>query len=225
MLLLAAAGLLPLVLRKRLPLALLLALAALYTWYLVSLGINVVMGGRYLFPFVPLAALGLAEAMGALRREGFARLAPLLGATLLLAGFAYSRYQRPAEPVEDYWKCGYLSLVLVQEHRVEAVYLQNGRYSFLLFQALKEEGLPPERIFMESLPQGSDPSLLVRYKQVPPLLDAGVLVLQKWATEVARPRRVYGDGRDEAWSLPGPRSKERGRPEALPGSSSRSAPP
>jgi len=225
MLLLAAAGLLPLVLMKRLPLAPLLALAALYTWYLVSLGINVVMGGRYLFPFVPLAALGLAEAMGALRREGFARLAPLLGATLLLAGFAYSRYQRPAEPVEDYWKCGYLSLVLVQEHRVEAVYLQNGRYSFLLFQALKEEGLPPERIFMESPPQGSDPSLLVRYKQVPPLLDAGVLVLQKWATEVARPRRVYGDGRDEAWSLPGPRSKERGRPEALPGSSSRSAPP
>ncbi len=163
-------------------------------------------------------ALGLAEAMGALSREGFGRLAPLLGVALLLAGFAYSRYQRPAEPAEDYWKYGYLSLVLLQKHKAEAVYLQSRRYEFLLVKALEDEGLPPERIFMEGVPYRSDPSLLVRYKRVPPLLDVGTFVLQKWTTEVARPRRIYEDGRGEVWFLPGP-SKERGRPGTPPGSS------
>jgi len=217
-LLLAAVGPLPLALRRRLPLALPLALAALYTWYLVSLGINVVMGGRYLFPFVPLVALGLAEAVGALSREGFGRLALLLGAVFLLAGFAYSRYGRPAEPVEDYWKYGYLSLVLLREQKVEAVYLQDGHHRLLLPQALREEGLPPERLFIGSLPQSPSPSLLVRYKGTPPLLDPYTPALQRWAEEVAPPRRVYEDGRGEVWFLPGPRGG-RGHPEMPPGSS------
>lgn len=218
MLLLAATGLLPLLLKKRFPLALLLALAALYTWYLVSLGINVVMGGRYLFPLVPLVALGLAEAMGELSREGLRRLTLFLGAMLLLAGFAYSRYQRPAEPVEDYWKYGYLSLVLIQKHKVQAVYLQSGRYRLLLVKALKDEGVPSEYLFVEGVPYRSDPSLLVRYKGAPPLLNVGTFVLQKWGTEIARPRRIYEDGRGEVWFLPGP-SKERGHSEVPPGSS------
>jgi hypothetical protein len=217
-LLLAAVGLLPLALRRRVPLALLLALAALYTWYLVSLGVNVVMGGRYLLPFVPLVALGLAEAVGTLSQEGFRRLALLLGAMLLLVGFAYSRYGRPAEPVEDYWKYGYLSLALVQKHGVEAVYLQEGRYELLLPQALREEGLPPERLYIGSLPQSPNPSLLVRYKGTPPLLDPYTPALQRWAEEIAPPRRIYEDGRGEVWFLPGPRG-ERGRLERPPGSS------
>jgi hypothetical protein len=217
-LLLAAVGLLPLALRRRLPLAVPLALAALYTWYLVSLGINVVMGGRYLLPFVPLVALGLAEAVGALGREGFRRLALLLGATFLLAGFAYSRYGRLAEPVENYWKYGYLSLVLVREQKVEAVYLQEGRYQLLLPQALREEGLPPERLYIGSLPQSPNPSLLVRYKGTPPLLDPHTPTLQRWAEEVAPPRRIYEDGWGEVWFLPGPRGG-RGHPEMPPGSS------
>jgi hypothetical protein len=204
-LLLAAVGLLPLALRRRFPLALLLALAALYTWYLASLGINVVMGGRYLLPFVPLVALGLAEAVGTLSREGFRRLALLLGVVFLLAGFAYSRYGRPAEPVEDYWKYGYLSLALVREGKVEAVYLQDGRYRFLLPQALREEGLPPERLYIGALPQSPDPSLLVRYKGNPPLLDPYTPALQRWAEEVAPPRRIYEDRRGEVWFLPEPR--------------------
>jgi hypothetical protein len=217
-LLLAAVGLLPLALRRRLPLALLLALSALYTWYLASLGINVVMGSRYLLPFVPLVALGLAEAVGTLSREGFARLASLLGATLLLVGFAYSRYGRPAEPVEDYWKYGYLSLALVRGGKVEAVYLQDGRYRFLLPQALREEGLPPERLYIGSLPQSPNPSLLVRYKGTPSLLDPYTPALQRWAEEMAPPRHIYEDRRGEVWFLPGPRG-ERGRLEGPPGSS------
>jgi hypothetical protein len=217
-LLLAAVGLLPLALRRRLPLALPLALAALYTWYLASLGINVVMGGRYLFPFVPLVALGLAEAVGTLSREGFRRLALLLGATLLLVGFAYGRYGRPTEPVEDYWKCGYLSLTLVRKHGVEAVYLQEGRYRLLLPQALREEGLPPERLYIGGLPQSPNPSLLVRYKGTSPLLDPYTPALQRWAEEVAPPRRIYEDGRGEVWFLPGPRGG-RDRLEGPPGSS------
>gem|GEM_PF-2432578 len=211
-LLLAATGLLPLALRRRVPLALLLALAALYTWYLVSLGINVVMGSRYLLPFVPLVALGLAEAAGTLSQEGFRRLALLLGVVFLLAGFAYSRYGRPAEPVEDYWKYGYLSLVLVREGKVEAVYLQDGRYRFLLPQALREEGLPPERLYIGSLPQSPNPSLLVRYKGTPPLLDPYTPALQRWAEEVAPPRRIYEDRRGEVWFLPGTRGG-RGHPD------------
>ena len=217
-LLLAALGLLPLALRRRLPLALPLALAALYTWYLVSLGINVVMGSRYLLPFVPLVALGLAEAVGTLSQEGFRRLALLLGATFLLTGFAHSRYGRPAEAVEDYWKYGYLSLALVREGKVESVYLQDGRYRLLLPQALREEGLPPDRLYIRSLPQSPNPSLLVRYKGTPPLLDPYTPTLQRWAEEVAPPRRIYEDGRGEVWFLPGPRGG-RERPEMPPGSS------
>jgi hypothetical protein len=215
---LTTAGLLPLPLRRRLPFALLLALAALYTWYLASLGINVVMGGRYLFPFVPLVALGLAELVGTLSQEGFRRLALLLGATFLLAGFVYSRYGRPAEPVEDYWKYGYLSFVLAREQKVEAIYLQEGRYQLLLPQALREEGLPPERLYIGSLPQSPNPSLLVRYKGTPLLLDPYTLTLQKWAEEVAPPRRIYEDGRGEVWFLPGPRGGKE-HPEMPPGSS------
>jgi len=217
-LLLAAAGLLPLALRKRFPLALLLALAALYTWYLVSLGINVVMGSRYLLPFVPLVALGLAEVMGTLSREGFRRLALLLGATFLLAGLVYSHYQKPAEPVEDYWKYGYLSLTLVRKQKVEAVYLEDGRYQFLLPQALREEGLSPEHLYIGSLPQSPNSSLLVRYKETPSILDPSKLTLQRWAEEVAPPRRIYEDRRGEVWFLPEPRGKK-GHPETLPGSS------
>ncbi len=163
-------------------------------------------------------ALGLAEVVDTLSQEGFRRLALLLGVVFLLAGFAYSRYGKLAEPVEDYWKYGYLSLVLAREGKVEAVYLQDGRYQLLLPKALREEGLSPERLYIGTLPQSPNPSLLVRYKGTPPLLDPYTPALQRWAEEVALPRRIYEDGRGEVWFLPGPRGG-RGHPEMPPGSS------
>jgi hypothetical protein len=60
------------------------------------------MGSRHLFPFVPLVALGLAEAVGTLNRESFRRLALFLKVVFLFAGFAHSRYGGPAEPVEGH---------------------------------------------------------------------------------------------------------------------------
>jgi len=120
--------------------------------------------------------------------------------------------------VEDYWKYGYLSLALVREQKVEAIYLQEGCYRLLLPHVLREEGLPPECLYIGSLPQSPNPSLLVRYKGTPPLLDPNTPTLQRWAEEVAPPRRIYEDGRGEVWFLPGPRGGK-GHPETTPGSS------